>query len=76
MGVALWLAVVASLAAVIYGIMMARWILRQPAGNEKMQEIARAIQEGAKAYLNRQYKTVAIVAVVLFVILGFIPGFG
>ena len=57
--------------AIIYGAVLAKLILRLPAGNEKMQAIARAIQEGAKAYLNRQYKTVAVVAAVLFIILGF-----
>jgi K(+)-stimulated pyrophosphate-energized sodium pump len=58
--------------AVIYGLLLIKWILKLPAGNEKMQNIARAIQEGAKAYLNRQYKTVAAVAVILFILLLFL----
>jgi len=62
--------------AIIYGAVLAKLILRLPAGNEKMQAIAKAIQEGAKAYLNRQYKTVAAVAAILFIILGFVPGLG
>ena len=62
--------------AIIYGAILIRLVTKLPAGNEKMQEIAKAIQEGAKAYLNRQYKTVAMVAAVLFIIIGFIPSLG
>ncbi len=65
-----WLAVVCGLLAVAYGIGLTIYLLKQPAGNERMQEIARAIQEGAKAYLTRQYTIIAGVAVVLFVLLG------
>jgi K(+)-stimulated pyrophosphate-energized sodium pump len=62
--------------AIIYGLILIEKVLKMPSGNEKMQSIAKAIQEGAKAYLNRQYKTVAMVAVVLFVIIGMIPSLG
>jgi K(+)-stimulated pyrophosphate-energized sodium pump len=57
--------------AVAYGIGLTVWLLRQPAGDERMQEIGHAIQEGAAAYLRRQYQTIAIVAVVPFLLLGF-----
>ncbi|MGA9574702.1 MAG: sodium/proton-translocating pyrophosphatase, partial [Lysobacterales bacterium] len=70
-GLALWLAVGASLLAILYGIFMARWIVKQSPGNEKMQSIAAAITEGANAYMNRQYSTIAVVGVVLFVVVGF-----
>lgn len=65
-----------ALAAIVYGAISIKSILRLPAGNEKMQEIAKAIQEGAKAFLNRQYKTVAMVAAVLFFVIWLVPGLG
>jgi len=71
---ALWLAIAASVVAILYGIISVRWILKQPAGNARMQEIAAAIQAGAKAYLNRQYSTISVVGVVLFVALGLALG--
>lgn len=65
-----------ALLAILYGGIVIRFILKLPAGNDKMQEIARAIQEGAKAFLNRQYRSVAVVAVVLFLIIGLVPELG
>ena len=67
---ALWLAIGSGVLAVLYGLLSIQWILKKPAGNERMQEIARAIQEGASAYMNRQYFTIGVVGIVLFVILG------
>ena len=72
----LHLAIACAAVAILYGIFVARWIVAQPAGNEKMQGIAAAIQEGAGAYLSRQYRTIAIVGVVLFLVIAFVPGLG
>jgi K(+)-stimulated pyrophosphate-energized sodium pump len=67
----LWIAIVAGIVAVLYGVASTMAILRLPAGNARMQEIAAAVQAGAKAYLNRQYSTIALVGVLLFIALGF-----
>jgi len=66
---AILVAVICGLIAVVYGVLLIRWLLALPAGDARMQEVAGAVQEGAKAYLNRQYRTIAVVGVVVFVIL-------
>ena len=65
-------ALACAIAALIYGGLSIKWVLAQPSGNDRMREIAAAIQQGANAYLNRQYMTIGIVGSVLFVVLGFV----
>jgi K(+)-stimulated pyrophosphate-energized sodium pump len=71
-----FLILASAIAALIYGLLVILFILKLPSGNDKMKEIALAIQTGAKAFLRRQYRSVAIVALILFFILAFIPGLG
>ena len=71
MSIELWIPLVCAIGALIYGIVSIKWVLALPAGNERMQEIASAIQQGANAYLNRQYTTISGVGIVIFAAIGF-----
>src|SRR6266700_2206608 len=64
------LALVCAGVAVVYGVWLIFWLLRQPEGNERMKEISGAVREGASAYLKRQYTTIAMVAIVPFILIG------
>ncbi len=64
-------ALVCALLAIVWGVGLIYWLLKQPAGNERMQEISRAVQQGAAAYLRKQYTTIAYVAIAPFLLIGF-----
>lgn len=69
-------AIISGVVAIIYGLLLARTILKKSAGSARMQEIAKAIQDGASAYLNKQYKTIGWIALILFLTIGFIEKLG
>ena len=71
---ALWLIVICGALAIIYAIWAIRSVLAADAGSPRMQEISGAVREGAQAYLKRQYTTIAIVGVIIFLILGYFLG--
>ena len=73
---AVLIALICGAITVLYGLILTRWVLSKPQGDDKMREIAATIQEGASAYLSRQYRTVAIVAVILAIVLLLVPDLG
>jgi len=76
MPTSLILVLVCAIVAILYGIVASKWILAQPTGTDRMREIAQAIQQGAAAYLSRQYTIISGVGLILFFVIGFIPNIG
>ncbi len=76
MSLELIFALACAMAAIVYGIISVKWILAQPEGNDRMKEIAGAVQEGAQAYLNRQYTAIGLVGAVLLVVIWWALGAG
>ena len=74
MGEVLWFSVICGVVALIYGIFTSRSVINSDPGSKKMQEISNAIQEGAYAYLNRQYRTILLVGIVIFIVIAFLLG--
>jgi K(+)-stimulated pyrophosphate-energized sodium pump len=74
MSAGLFFALLCAAGAIVYGALSVGWILSKPAGNARMQEIAAAVQEGASAYLNRQYTTIGVAGIVLLVLIGIFIG--
>src|SRR4051812_50088148 len=74
MSTGLIFALVCAILAIVYGIVSIQWIMAKPTGSDRMREIAAAIQAGAQAYLNRQYATIGMVGIVLFVVIGIFLG--
>ncbi|CAG0987967.1 partial K(+)-stimulated pyrophosphate-energized sodium pump, partial [Rhodocyclaceae bacterium] len=74
MSAGLLFALVCAVAAIVYGFVVAQWIMGQPAGNDRMRQISAAVQEGAQAYLSRQYTTIGIVGAVLAVVIAIFLG--
>ena len=74
MSQSLLFALACAVLALVYGGVTIKWVLAQPTGNDRMREIAAAVQEGASAYLNRQYTTIGIVGVILFAVIWFALG--
>ncbi|HEW97257.1 MAG: sodium-translocating pyrophosphatase [Candidatus Parabeggiatoa sp. nov. 3] len=70
----IWIALLCGVVALVYSVVSIKWVLAKPTGNERMQEIALAIQQGANAYLNRQYSTILIVGIIIGAVIGFALG--
>ena len=70
----LWLIVLCGVLAILYAIWATFWVMKADAGSERMQEISAAVREGAQAYLKRQYTTIGVVGIVIFLIVGWLLG--